>query len=766
MRLSTLFMTAVLAASSGTAFASGSAVSESWGDSAGLKVRTFPPQFLLPFYRGNIVFGVVENKSHDTVVGPVRVVLRNGHRFAKNADGYTPSGDAVFIINPSLDGELAPGDRSHPFVVKFSNPRGKNPPVGGFFEAENAFVLNLLHTADNDGNTGLESVAEFSGIIEVLADQFPNNTARLASGDLTIPGPSAFAQADAALAPFLGVPGQSRGDIQFHNLMGFQASCVGNHEIDTGTIGFFDFTAVDGSYGGADFPFLSANIDFASEPNLSPLLVADGQDASTIPNSYAKSAVITVDGETIGLVGVATPTLPVITNIDAQFVTPAVDDPDLLAAEVQPAIDALVNQGVDKIIALMHLQTLNAERALAVRLVGVDIIVGGGSNTLLADSNDRIRAGDSRQGDYPELFTNPNGKPVALVNTDGDFRYVGRLVSAFDADGLILPGLLDEVLSGSFAADAQGVTDLGAVANPDVVDLKNAIEGVLIAQEGNIFGNASVFLEGRRFETVDGFQTGVRIAETNLGNLTADANLTYAQGFESNVVVSFKNGGGIRSEIGRIEFPPGSTNPEDVLLLPNAPIAAAGKLEGDISQADISRVLAFNNALSLLTLTNDELKAVLEHAIENVPVGAVSNAGGRFPQVAGIRFSFDPALPAGTKVQSAVIEGPSGDIVIVENGVTVNPTDTYRVVTLNFLAGGGDGYPFPQGPAANRVDLPNGMFDGGATFAETGTEQDALAEYLLATTSAAFPFSEADTTVVDDNRIQNLEFRSDGVILP
>ena len=72
---------------------------------------------------------------------------------------------------------------------------------------------------------------------------------------------------------------------------------------------------------------------------------------------------------------------------------------------------------------------------------------------------------------------------------------------------------------------------------------------------------------------------------------------------------------------------------------------------------------------------------------------------------------------------------------------------TFRIVTLNFLASGGDDYPFPNFPNADRVDLPTVLTEkqsgGKATFAAPGTEQDALAEYLAAN------FSETSFAVAD-----------------
>ncbi len=92
-----------------------------------------------------------------------------------------------------------------------------------------------------------------------------------------------------------------------------------------------------------------------------------------------------------------------------------------------------------------------------------------------------------------------------------------------------------------------------------------------------------------------------------------------------------------------------------------------------------------------------------------------------------------------------------------------------RVVTLEFLVEGGDGYPFSGFVAANpgfanRVDLKNETIaEGHATFAPAGTEQDALAEYLQANFRVN-PFNEADADPGEDLRIQNLEFRDDTVL--
>ena len=74
--------------------------------------------------------------------------------------------------------------------------------------------------------------------------------------------------------------------------------------------------------------------------------------------------------------------------------------------------------------------------------------------------------------------------------------------------------------------------------------LTDAIDAVIDAKDGNLLGYTEVYLEGHRAE--------VRTEETNLGSLSADANLYLARQVDTTVTVSIKNGGGIRAEIGAI----------------------------------------------------------------------------------------------------------------------------------------------------------------------------------------------------------------------
>ena len=343
------------------------------------------------------------------------------------------------------------------------------------------------------------------------------------------------------------------------------------------------------------FPYLSSNLVFADDENLADMVVPSGQEAALVTSGLARSAVITVDGERIGIVGATTPALAVLTGVGGISILPTSGDIVELTAIIQHEVNVLVGQGVNKVILLAHMQWIDLEKELATKLRDVDIIVAGGSNTLLADATDRLRPGDEAADVYPLLFESPKGEPLLLVNTDGDYRYLGRLVVDFDEPGLALPESIDPHVSGAYATDRQGGQAFAGPPIPEVTRVAQSLRRVLRDRDGTIVGKTSVYVAGDRGE--------VRTQETNLGNLTADANLWFARQIDADVAVSLKNGGGIRSSIGIVVQPPGTTSPADVVYLPPPANPDAGKEEGDISRFDIEGALRFNNGLVIIPLT-------------------------------------------------------------------------------------------------------------------------------------------------------------------
>lgn len=688
------------------------------------------------------------------------------------------------------------------FVPASQSPNGKNMiilsnEISGtvsLFEikSKSDFQLQVLHASDME--SGIDAVIDapnFAAVLDKLEDEH-TSTLKLASGDCYIPGPFLAAGEDASVQPHLRstassyFPGTTSGlraaigrvDIAMMNIMGFQGSALGNHEFDLGTAEVNSIIGVDiRSNGndkrwiGAQFPYLSANLDFTNDINLSYLYTNQrlhtdsfktkaNITANAQKKGIAPSAIAMVNGQKIGLVGATTQLLANISSPGATIVKGGNSDNMVaLAAVLQPVIDSLrFTEGINKIIVMSHLQQLANEEALAPLLKGVDIIIAGGSHSLLADSNDRLRTGHTAVRTYPIMKTNFDGEPLAILNTSAEWKYIGRFVVDFDSTGVIIPSMLNSVINGAYAADSAMVTSLygnyataftAGTKGALVRTLTSAIGNVINNKDGNKFGKTSVFLEGRR--------NAVRTEESNLGNLSSDANLWAARRVDPTVKISIKNGGGIRSAIGEV-YAAGSL----VELRPTAANPGANKLSGDISQLDIENSLRFNNKLSILSVNGAGLRRIVEHGISATTPGATP---GQFPQVGGIQFSYDTTLARGSRIRSLVVLDSLGvrTDTVVRNGQLYGDTSkVFKLVTLDFLAGGGDNYPFPAN-GFNRINLDTALKDSMyARFQANGTEQDAFADFMYAKHNTT-AYAVRDTNLLGDTRIQLLNTRRDGI---
>ena len=669
------------------------------------------------------------------------------------------------------------------------------------------FKLQLLHLADAEAGLLASSTApNLAALVDGFDGAYPN-TLILAGGDNFIPGPFIAGGTDISVRDELNtVTGSTMStlssfnhptaavDIAIHNIIGVEASTIGNHEFDLGTRVFRDSILSGSGWVGATFPYLSANLDFAGDSDivarftntLSGTSTSLIPEANTLKGSIAPAAVITKGGEKIGLVGVTTQILESISSTGGVevkgFVGDGLETNDmvLLASQIQPAIDELKSEGVDKIILMAHLQQITYEQQLAPLLNGVDIILAAGSNTRLGDSNDVPASFTGHTADfaanYPIYTAGSDGLPTVIVNTDNEFTYLGRLVADFDSDGvLIVPNLTANIVeNGAYAATDANVaaawnTTVGNLATTafaantkgtKVKLLTDAVQSVINAKDGDVRGYTDVYLEGER--------NIIRNQQTNLGDIAADSMISAAKTALPNAthIAGFKNGGGIRSSIGAVDVVSGAKTP---------PIANSGasKPAGAVSLLDIENSLRFNNSLMVCDTTPAGLKAILEHGVFSL------GTQGRFPQIGGIRFSYNPTATAGSRVQSIVLVDENDNItgrVVSAGAVRLDAPTLITLVTMNFLAQGGDSYPFKANADNFRFLLTDGSLSAAqletSDFTAAGVvpgnilgEQAALSSYLqtrYATPSTAFDI--ADTAPALDTRIQSTEVRTDNVL--
>ncbi|HTE38932.1 MAG TPA: 5'-nucleotidase C-terminal domain-containing protein, partial [Reyranella sp.] len=645
---------------------------------------------------------------------------------AQNAGDLSPEG-VLFI--PAAD---SPNGKD---LLVASNEVSNNITV---FEVDPPapFTLQLLHLSD--GEAGLlagDTAPNLAALVDAFDDDYAN-TLILSGGDNFLPGPFINAGTDPSLSalPAIGATAAARPDIAILNALGVETSTIGNHEFDLGSTVFRDAFTPSGAWVGALFPYLSSNLDFSGDSALAPRFTdtVDGgtgtliAEASALKGSIAPAAVITEGGQKIGIVGATTQVLESISSPNGTevegFPTGAgpngeADDMTLLAAQLQPIIDEMIGEGINKIIVTSHLQQIANEQLLATKLKGVDIILSAGSNTRLGDADDTAVAFPGHEAEfdntYPIVTQGVDGKTTLIVNTDGEYSYLGRLVVDFDANGDIIVGSLanNVPINGAYASTAENVAEAWGVTEAEldttafadgtkgdqVRDITQAVDAVIAAKDGTVYGFTNVYLEAER--------AFVRSQETNLGDLAADSGIhalkkVLGDAADDLFIVGLRNGGGIRAQIGAIDLEGDKV----------APIANpdAGKPEGGVSQLDVENALRFDNKTMVFDTDAAGLKAILEYSV------AAGVNQGRFGQIGGLRFAYDPDNAAGSKVTSVSLIDENGVVVrrVIENGVV--SADSPAVITVSstsFTANGGDGYPIKANGSNFRFLLNNGTLD-------------------------------------------------------
>ena len=156
-----------------------------------------------------------------------------------------------------------------------------------------------------------------------------------------------------------------------------------------------------------------------------------------------------------------------------------------------------------------------------------------------------------------------------------------------------------------------------------------------------------------------------RSGETEMGNYMADA-VRAATKTQLTII----NGGGIRDTFPAKTYVPANT----ALVRPSN--STAGPY--DVTLGDALTVFPFGNYVATTTLTGAELWKAMENGVSQYPTA------GRFPQISGFKFTFDPNKGVGGRVLS--IKTTDGKDIANDNSTT------YSVATVDYMVSGGDGY--------------------------------------------------------------------------
>ncbi|MBL4812390.1 MAG: 5'-nucleotidase C-terminal domain-containing protein [Rhodobacteraceae bacterium] len=322
---------------------------------------------------------------------------------------------------------------------------------------------------------------------------------------------------------------------EFMNQLGYDAMTVGNHEFDDGP------EVLRGFMDAVNFPVLMSNADVSGEPLLADVLM--------------KSTIIEQAGERYGLIGLTPQNTGELASPGDNIIF---TDP---AEAVQAEVDALTAQGVDKIIVLSH-SGYAVDMEVAAATTGVDIIIGGHSNTYLSSTD------EGADGPYPTMVGD-----TAIVQAYAYGRYLGELNVTFDDNGVITEASGGPIImDGNVAEDAAVVERIAELAIP-----LEEIRTRVVAESA---------------ELIDGSRDVCRAMECTMGVLIADAML--ARVADQGVQIAIQNGGGIRASIDA----------------------------GEVTMGEVLTVLPFQNTLSTFQVTGAVMVEALENGVSQVEEGA------------------------------------------------------------------------------------------------------------------------------------------------
>lgn len=281
--------------------------------------------------------------------------------------------------------------------------------------------------------------------------------------------------------------------------MGYNASCLGNHEFDKGIPNLVDYCKR------VNFPIVASNIDMTKEPEMAKVV-----------KPYT---VLMVDNQKIGIVGLITDTTGNI-SLGADSLTFL---PHL--APCQKAVDELTNQGVNKIIVLSHIGYAE-DQDLASKLHNVDLIVGGHSHTPLGTPD--LPGWRASGGPYPTYVKDADGKSVPIVQAWEWGKVFGEIKVEFDAKGVLTKVIEAKPI----------VVDESIPEDPEIANIVDMLRKPVTAMGGAVLGMSSQAYTDH----------------VSVGYFVADSYLMATSKLGANLALM--NPGGVRSNIeaGKITF--------------------------------------------------------------------------------------------------------------------------------------------------------------------------------------------------------------------
>ena len=540
---------------------------------------------------------------------------------------------------------------------------------------DNNDTVTVLHTNDvhgrmvEDDRNGVIGDALLSGIVNDSRSK--GTTLVFDSGD-----------------SFQGLPisNSSKGEdmASVMNAVGFDAMTVGNHEFDFGLDQLRRLSKQ------INFPIITSNVYVNGVRLFQPSTIVDKTPG--------------VDGDEVVVIGVTTPETATKThprNLPGVSFTDPITEVKAVVDQVESNARA---EGKDykTYIVLAH---LGIDTTTPVEWRGSTLAEALSNYAPLKGKRVLVLDGHSHT-----LHTATYGDNVTYNQTGSYLNNVGRVV--YNSDRVLSHGVIthDEAKK-------------NYQVNPTVKAMLDKIQDKYKAESSKVvIDNSPVKLSGDRMD--------IRVRETNLGNVVADALWDYGQSafkHKSNLAVT--NGGGLRETIAK---------------------------DRPITKGDIIAVLPFGNSVAQIQVTGQNIYDMFVKSLGSIL--QVDESGknvfdengqpllepsGGFLQVSGARVYYDTTLPAEKRILSI-------DILDPETGVykPLNTTETYYLVTNDFLAAGGDGFTMLGGPREEGPSMDT-------IFADYLTHADLSKYAVINPNSRTISISSANFAAL--NKKENVE---------
>ncbi|HEY0641928.1 MAG TPA: ExeM/NucH family extracellular endonuclease, partial [Nocardioides sp.] len=575
-------------------------------------------------------------------------------------------------------------DGSTPFRASDHNPEiiGINAPTSQAPEpvdtvqvlASNDFHGRLL----DDPGSASAGAAAMAGAVKGLRAANPNTTFVMA-GDIV--GASTFES-------FIQ---NDKPTLDAMNEAGLEVSAAGNHEFDQGYQDLMDrimasYDATSNKTGGADWPYIAANVRLGDENGgyaLDPALIGDsGRTGGNFDHSNGATwwkEFPTLDGGNgikVGFVGAVTEDLDSLVSpdsIDGLAITGIVDEVNAAAADLKT--DGCGDEPCDLVIELVHegapspsCDTIKNDadstfgRIVHGASTDVDAIVSGHThlkyNCKVAVDGKTLPRPVVSAGQYGSYLNQLEFDFTPGTNELVDIRQHVLAMKDYDEDA-DTKSIVDSAVS---VANTLGARDLGQVGGP--------------------------FKRARRVDPVSGTVEN-RGGESTLGNLVAEI-----QRWKTKADIGVMNPGGLRDDL-----------------------IGTGDGPGPVTYREAANVQPFANTLVTVGLTGAQLKTLLEQQWQRDPDGNIpSRPFLRLGTSKGFTWTEDSSRTEGNRITGMWLDG-----------VAIDPAKTYTVSANSFIAVGGDNF---RALAAGTNRQDTGFTDLQATV-------DYLAEF-------------ADTTAGDD----------------